>query len=340
MAILSFDFSRPPNQRQLTAWARRQDRLAALQESLEQAGTAFAALRAGKAHTAGELKIRDGFSYRVDGPATSSSDRKVPRREDRPPATRLATSHGAALRFELIALATAQACYRAGSRWHNPLPLRPPSSSSGRTGWVDLLVSPSTTRGSGRTRMHVLDKKLRQVHNALKTMHSAELVALPNSDKKLGLYEEFVLLDERGPRQTGPQTAYEVPKANTGGWFCLPFEFITNGWVHLLEDSEITLLLMVACGLGRNPGEENVAVPADVRLLQYGIGPDAFASHVMLSKLGLLNVDEVGRHDDGKAMEYRSDGAYLHRLRLLREGFSQNALPTLQEALRHELARA
>ena len=41
-----------------------------------------------------------------------------------------------------------------------------------------------------------------------------------------------------------------------------PISLISNGWVHVLEDSEISLLLMVACGLGRLQLEDGaVAIP-------------------------------------------------------------------------------
>jgi hypothetical protein len=76
--------------------------------------------------------------------------------------------------------------------------------------------------------------------------------------------------------------------------------FVMNGWLHVLEDSEITLLLMVACGRGTlvatseadiSPGE--VAIPAEVRLRRYGIHRDPFsAARKTLEWFGLLDVRE------------------------------------------------
>lgn len=48
----------------------------------------------------------------------------------------------------------------------------------------------------------------------------------------------------------------------------LAASFLTNGRLHLLEDGEIVMLLMVACGCGRLPDSEPVvAIPGSVRLL-------------------------------------------------------------------------
>lgn len=243
------------------------------------------------------------------------------------------------MRLELIALAAAQARYRTGARPDNQLPLRPTASAEHPIGWVDLLASSAEARGKGRTRMGVLDKKVRNVQTALQTLEAAQLVELPNAGNAHGKYEHFQLLDERGSRTTGAPLRYEVPRARDAGVLQLPAAFITEGWVHVLEDSEITLLLMVACGRGRNPGEESVAIAADIRLLHYGISRDSFGAHVMLSKLGLLDVEEVGRHDTGRAVDYNTDGAKLHRLRLLPAGFELPALLTMTGAIENELNR-
>jgi hypothetical protein len=88
-----------------------------------------------------------------------------------------------------------------------------------------------------------------------------------------------------------------------------------NGCFHVLEDAEITLLLMVACGRGTLvatskadlvPGE--VAIPAEVRLRGYGIHRDPFsAACKTLEWFGLLGVREVARHFDGRGEDGRRD---------------------------------
>lgn len=121
--------------------------------------------------------------------------------------------------------------------------------------------------------------------------------------------------------------------------FKVPAAFMTNGWIHVLEDSEIALLLMTACGRGRNPGENDVAIPGEVRLRQYGISRDSFEAHYLLKQLGLLHVDEVGRHEDGRAEDYSQDGAHLHRLRLVAEGFDESPFPKITSTIEYLVAR-
>src|SRR4029450_3424007 len=158
--------------------------------------------------------------------------------------------------------------------------------------------------------------------SALQRLSDAQLVALTRRKKggsDATVYENFRLLDERGGRAVGEPLDYHVPKTRELT-FELPAAFFNHGWVHVLEDSEISLLMMVACGLGRNLGED-VALPGEVRLLHYAISRDAFDSHFLLTRLGLLSVQEIGRHDDGRAEDYQQSGALLHRLRLIPEGF-------------------
>ncbi len=154
------------------------------------------------------------------------------------------------------------------------------------------------------------------------------------------MFDGFRLANEegRGARRRASLLDYRVPAGEPA--FDLPSEFISQGWIHVLEDSEINLLLMVACGLGTLPDPSHVAIPGDVRLLQYGIGRDSYSTaHATLEELGLLEVIPVGRHDDGQVVGYGEEGvdAHVHRLRLRTEGFERSAHPTLVDALRNLL---
>jgi hypothetical protein len=133
-----------------------------------------------------------------------------------------------------------------------------------------------------------------------------------------------LLLNERGGRGAGEPFDYRVPRASEL-CFDVPSSFISKGWVHVLDDSEISLSLMVGCGLGGLQLEDGaVAIPAHVRLLHYGIGRDSFGSAChMLEAAGLLHLEGVARHPDGRAHEYLREGAALHRLWLLPEGFDR-----------------
>ena len=307
--LLGIDISRPPSASRRGDLEARLQKLDLLSASVEIAAKAFKEATPHAAGIRGGLRLRNGFVY-LKTAVASGSDRRVPPREMRPPATRVATPRGLALRLELTALALAQASHRAGRRAaENPLPLRPDTSDESPIGWIDLVASPAQFRGSGRTVSTVNDKKFRQVQSGLQRLRDARLVALPQ--RKIGardatIYEDFRLLDEQGGREVGEPLDYHVPKISEPT-FELPAAFINNGWVHVLEDSEISLLLMVACGLGKNPGED-VAIPGEVRLLQYGISRDAFDSHFVLDRMGLLDVQEVGRRGDGRAEDYEQMG--------------------------------
>lgn len=72
-----------------------------------------------------------------------------------------------------------------------------------------------------------------------------------------------------------------------------------------------------------------------VRLLRYGLGRDAYEAHIMLNRLGLLNVrPDPSRYADGKIQGYggQSD-AHLHSFKLLPEGFEAPAYPAVVAAI-------
>lgn len=284
----------------------------------------------------GPIRLRRGFAYLTSPEGIGTySDRRVPPRERRPPATRIGTSRGAALRLELTALALAQTRHRAGKRVTNHLPLRPDNGADLPMGWIDLIASPAVHH-SGRTSMTANDKKLRQLNNALDRLEQAGLVGFPPSSGRNVSREGFELLDERGHpgRPAGLPLEYRIPLAREAV-FELPKEFVTKGWVHVLEDSEINLLLMAACGDGNIASAGGViAIPGDIRVRHYGIGRDPFsAAHPMLRRFGLLDVIETNRHLDGRGVDYADDGAHLHRLSLLPDGFQENALEKVAAVL-------
>lgn len=260
----------------------------------------------------------------------------LPPRDQRPPVTRLTSPRGAALRLHLIAVAVAQFSGRAGQVKRNELPLRP---RSGQVGWTDLLASPAVAKTDGSVMVTEQDKRLRQVQSALDSLVAASLVWLPHQARGAGKYEAFELLDETATRSAGEdRIPYRIPKKVEPS-FVIPDAFVSNGWVHVLEDSEIALLLMTACRVHSiEPGA--VAIPAFHRVQHYGIGRDGFEAHRWLERYGLLDVVEVNRHaDDGRSIDFAEEGASLHRLHLLSNGFDQDGFETVREALSHQLDR-
>lgn len=331
----TLDFSRPPNPRETEALGLRLARLGLAEASVRVSMKHFASMAKGR--VPGEvLRFRGGYSVLADAADPGGSDRLLPPREKRPPVTRLMSPRGAALRLHLLALADAQFRGRAGRATKNERPLRPGSGSE--VGWSDLLASEAVMKGDGKFYATAQDKRLRQIHSALDSLKGAGLVELPHQSRGAGKYEEFELLEESASRAVGEDPVrYRVPK-KTEATFSLPDTFVTKGWVHVLADTEIALLLMVACG--RHSIETGaVAIPAYQRVQHYGIGRDAFEAHHWLQRFGLLEVIEVGRHSDGRSEDYEEEGSSLHRLSLLLDGFDNDAVKVVRAAIEGQLER-
>lgn len=60
----------------------------------------------------------------------------------------------------------------------------------------------------------------------------------------------------------------------------------------------------------------------------------AAAAHRTLEELGLLEVRMIDRHQDGRAVDFRGEGALLHRLRVRHEGFEEDAYNTTVDTFR------
>lgn len=277
-----------------------------------------------------DVQFRVGYAFQ-EVAATEGSDRRLPPVSQRPPLAQLITSRGVALRLHLLALADAQMKTRPGRK---PSKTRPIAHSPSPTdeSWRHLLPTTAVDQHKRRVSVDAMDKRLRQIHNGLKRMEEIGLVELPNKNHERHKYEDFRLLNEavptRAPDANEPYTAPRKSEAT----FSVPLSFFTRGWIHVLEDSEIAVLFMVACGRGSLPGN-GVAIPSGVRTRQYGIGRDNFAKNLALERAGLLEVHTIDRHQDGRAVDFGDRGASLHRIRLLREGFDQDALSIMAEVL-------
>jgi hypothetical protein len=282
------------------------------------------------------LSLRNGFVFRQEPSDSYSSDRKAPPRDLRPPATRLITSRGAALRFALTVLALVQSTRRPGAKARLSAHEIEVAGSSQDLGWTDMLAADATDSNSGGVFLTARNKRARSVRNALIALAGAGLVSIPGEPGTRNRFEDFVLLDERGLETVGEAEEYRVP-TRTEAIFTMPGGFVTNGWLHVLEDSEIAVLLMVACGKGGWYENDRVVIPAEVRLRQYGIHRDAYTSaRKTLDWFGLLKVEEMGRHSDGKA---ENAELRVHRLGLLPAGFERPAAQTMIQVLAEQIAR-
>lgn len=282
------------------------------------------------------LRLRPQFAHLTDPIEGDSSDRRAPPRELRPPATRISSSKGSALRLELTVLALLQLHRKPGATAHLAELQIPIAGDSRNTGWADLVAAlPPDSNASGLF-YSGRDKRARTVGSALKCLEAAGLVDVPGKPGKRNRFEGFVPLHEAGAAALGEREEYAVPEVSEMA-FAMPPGFILNGWLHVLEDSEIAVLLMAACGLGSWDEDGLRAFPGVVRLCRYGIHRDPYsAARKTLEWFGLLEVNEVARHEDGRAED---DERYLHRIGLRTAGFEQPALPVIQNALQCQLER-
>jgi hypothetical protein len=241
---------------------------------------------------------------------------------------------GIALRLYLTALYIAQS-RPSGVMPGNKLPL---ADTDAPVSWTDLIAT-AAERHSGRVYSGQREKKLRQIHDALRRLSSPglQLVRLPNFQRApIGRYEGFLLMHEGGtPIGGGDNQLYTVPAAQSPTMY-LPGGLFLNGWIHVLEDSELAFLLMLAC-LRSRFDKMPVFATSEVRLLQFGLGRDAYESHRLLSHLGIVRV-HPGPHPGrrfGKAGRYlKSDPPKLHRFELLNNGFEEPAIPTARQVMR------
>lgn len=331
MAI-SVDFSRPPTAKERPKLDSRVQRLARSGQSAA-IDHVYSSMR--ELPPAG-LTIRTGFSFRDGVADPNASDRKAPPRELRPPATRLMSSRGVALRFVLTLLALVQTARKPGAKARLVEFGFEVGGHRSARGWADLIVTDATNSNRDGVYITARDKRTRSVRSALIALAEAGLVDVPGAPSERNRFEKFVLLDERGADAVGDAQEYRVP-SKAESTFTMPSGFITNGWLHVLEDSEIAILLMVACAKDGWWDQGLLVMPPEVRLQNYGIHRDVFSSaRKTLDWFGLLRVEEMGRHDDGRA---ENGEQHAHRLRLALDGFDKPAAPTVIDALTGQLAR-
>lgn len=339
MAEPVIDWTRKPTTKEREQLQRRLLRLQmkGLSTHLESIGDKLLKYErpASKLRSAG-LRLRPQFGHLTDPIDGDSSDRKAPPRELRPPATRISSSKGSALRLELTVLALLQLHRKPGATAHLADLKIPIAGNSQNTGWADLVAALPPDSNTGGIYHSARDKRARTVRSALECLEAAGLVDVPGKPGERNRFEGFVPLSEAGAAALGEREEYAVPEISEVA-FAMPPGFILNGWLHVLEDSEIAVLLMAACGL-RSWDEDGLrAFPGVVRLCHYGIHRDPYsAARKTLEWFGLLEVKEVGRHEDGRAED---DERYLHRIGLHTAGFEQPALPAIQNALQCQLDR-
>ncbi len=176
----------------------------------------------------------------------------------RPAAARLLRPRGIALRFYLLALFEAQCRKGPGASITNVMRL---AQGDGEVTWVDLVaVDAAGDRRTKEPRTR-LDNRIRQVKGAVDTLREEGLAELERANG-VRRYAGFTLMHESGRGELATPRTYTVPKANEGT-IDLPVGFFLNGWVHVLQPSEIAAWLMFRDLAWRFPNEhvENARVP-------------------------------------------------------------------------------
>ncbi|MDO3013294.1 hypothetical protein P5V34_04740 [Mycobacteroides abscessus subsp. abscessus] len=278
------NISRPPTPRERAALIARRNRLQASSTSVDAATEHLRVLA--DRQPLDNLRVREQF-IRLLAPAADvdTSDRSASSRRHRPPCTRLMSGRGSAIPFLLTALLEAQSRTAPGHKCHsNTTPLR--GHTGAATGWTEYIATDAQASANGRTLTTVRDKKIRQIVSSLNRLHSENLVFLPHRDDPQGKYENFLILREDGS-PTADNDAYSVPEHD---YFPVPITLFTRGWIHVLEDSELTLLLITA-RLRHKRGPQLQPLDATARKLHYGLSRDAFeAGHRMLDYLEIADV--------------------------------------------------
>jgi hypothetical protein len=256
----------------------------------------------------------------------------------RPVAARLLRSRGIALRFYLLTLFEAQCRKGPGASVPNLMRL---AQGDGQVTWVDLVAVDAAGERRTKEPRTRLDNRIRQVKGALDTLHEEGLVELErvNGARRYG---GFTLMHESGRGELPTPRTYTVPKANEGT-INLPVTFFLNGWVHVLQPSEIATWLMFRDLAWRFPSEHadnGIYIYGDARQEEYGLNRDAYEAHGILRRLGLLRFAPAFRQAPDGTVTLRLPSRYdPHRFQLVDEGLSEVAVPAMLKQIDHQLAR-
>ena len=149
-----------------------------------------------------------------------------------------------------------------------------------------------------------------------------------------------MLLHEGGAPYDGTQNdRYTIPVDRGQKLIRLPPGLFLNDWIHVLEDSEIAFILMIAC-LHALFGEKPVFAAGEIRLLQFGVGRETYQAHHMLSRFNLIDVEKDPKRDlFGSKVEGFSEEnpPKLHRFQLLRAGFDEPAVQVMRSTIERRL---
>jgi hypothetical protein len=288
------------------------------------------------------IRVRRAY-LRNDKLKSVEDERKPLPMEERPLAARMITPKGVALKLHLMMLFAAQCSAKPGKAWKNPHPVEPTPQSD--YSWVGLIATVARYRGPGIQGASVATNKRRQVTEALKKLEGLNLIRPTKGPGRAR--QGFDLLHESGKSTPAAGVPYTVP-TDAELFVEVPREFFTEGWVHVLTNSEIAALLMWLDALKydrmatSDPSLFVTRVTSAVRQGAYGLGREAYETHQQLDAFQLLDVlRPEKRHYDGRWQEFAKDSSDLacHRVALTPNGFNRDAGEVVQEVLQRRDAR-
>ncbi|WP_030648414.1 MULTISPECIES: hypothetical protein [Streptomyces] len=288
------------------------------------------------------IRLRRAY-LRNDELKSVEDERKPLPMEDRPLAARMITPKGVALKLHLVLLFAAQCAVKPGKTWKTPHPVEPTPQSD--HSWVGLMATVAKYRGPGIQGASVATNKRRQVTEALKKLEGLGLIRPTKGPGRAR--QGFDLLHENGKSTPAAGVPYTVP-VDAEPFVEIPREFFTEGWVHVLTNSEIAALLMWLDALKydasptSDPSVFVTRVTSAVRQGAYGLGREAYETHQQLDAFQLLDVlRPEKRHYDGRWQEFAEDSSDLacHRVALTPDGFTRDAGEVVQEVLQRRDAR-
>jgi hypothetical protein len=330
--------SRPPTAREREVLALRLARLKAMEQSAADATTTLQQLVERRATPPGDLRIRHEFIRLPSAPLTAdTTTRRGTERYERPSSTRVLSPRGLALSFILTVLLDAQMRLLPGQvAAHNERLIK---AGSHQDGWTNYVATDAQVADKGQVFKTVRTKKVRHIQSGLIRLANEKLIHLPDDDRGQRDYDGFTLLRDDA-RATGDNDQYKVPDVDDD-YFTVPLTLFTNGWIHVLEDSELVLLL-IAARMRHLHGDTPQPLPSGPRKLNYGLTKDSYeGAHRILDYLSILDViSDFNRLADGTVEGIRERGAQPHRLRLRLDGLDQPAYPAIVDTIADQIAKS
>lgn len=235
--------------------------------------------------------------------------RDVAAHDRKPLIRRLASPRGITVQVLLLALLIEQTRPEPARGTATTVPVQPSNRThQNQVAWPDLVTAHTKdTSDDPRTvygRRHE-EKRYRQVTSALSTLDQVGMVKIKEHGVR-DRFEGFQVLAENVDNHRTP-VPYQIPDSTRA--FAIPTTFVTNGWVGLLTESEITFYLAVAYLQSLQVGEVKtpVSLPKRSREQWFDFGKDTFEAHRELFQFGLIHTTMDPRQEFDYRRNFEQD---------------------------------